>query len=61
MPAGKTKAELEAEISEVEEENQELQDRLDAVADLVSGDDQEEEEEAADDESGDDVEKGDQD
>jgi len=35
---GKTKADLEAEIRELEDENQELQDQLDAVADasLVS-------------------------
>jgi hypothetical protein len=50
MPRGKTKAELEAEIADLQEENQELQDQLDAVADIVSPDDGDEEE----DESGDD-------
>jgi hypothetical protein len=57
-----TKRDLEQQVKELEDENQELQDRLDAVADLVSGDDEEEEEgEDADDDSGDDEEETDQD
>ena len=43
MPRGKTKAELEAEISDLQEENSELQDQLDAVADIVSPDEDEDE------------------
>ena len=39
MPTGKTKAELEAEIADLQDENQELQDQLDAIADIVSPDD----------------------
>jgi hypothetical protein len=47
-----TKRDLEQQVKELEDENQELQDRLDALADLVSGDDDEEEEgEDADDDS----------
>jgi hypothetical protein len=42
MSTVQTKAELEAEIAELEEENQELQDRLDAVAELVTGGDESE-------------------
>jgi hypothetical protein len=44
----KTKADLEAEISDLQEENQELQDRLDAIADLVSDDEEEDEDENED-------------
>jgi hypothetical protein len=40
-----TKQELLDRVQDLEEENQQLQDRLDAVADLVSEDDDEEEEE----------------
>ena len=57
MPRGKTKAELEAEIAELQEENQELQDQLDAVADIVSPDDGDED----DDETGDDDQGGEED
>jgi hypothetical protein len=39
MARGKTKADLEQEISNLQEENQELQDQLDAVADIVAPDD----------------------
>jgi hypothetical protein len=35
----KTKAELEAEIADLREENDQLQDALDAIADIVGGDD----------------------
>ena len=55
MARGKTKAELEAEIAELQEVNQELQDQLDAVADIVSPDDEDEDEDD-DDETGDDDE-----
>ena len=41
MSRGKAKAELEAEIADLQEENQELQDQLDAIADIV-GDEQDE-------------------
>jgi hypothetical protein len=44
----KTKADLEAEISDLQEENQVLQDQLDAIADIVTPYDDE------DDDSGDD-------
>ena len=36
MADGKTKAELEAEIADLEEENQELQGQLDSIADIVA-------------------------
>ena len=39
MAQGKTKADLEAEISDLQDENQELQDQLDAIADIVGGED----------------------
>jgi hypothetical protein len=39
MARGKTKADLEQEIANLQEENQELQDQLDAVADIVAPDD----------------------
>jgi hypothetical protein len=40
-----TKQELLDRVQDLEEENQQLQDRLDAVADLVNGDDDDEEDE----------------
>jgi hypothetical protein len=49
MAKGKTIAELEAEIEELQTENQELQDQLDAVADIVSPDDDDDEEDENDD------------
>ena len=60
MARGKTKAELEAEIADLQEENQELQDQLDAVADIVSPDDGEDADED-DDETGDDDQDGEED
>jgi hypothetical protein len=36
MAKGKTKAELEAEIADLQEENDQLQDALAAIADIVS-------------------------
>jgi hypothetical protein len=36
-----TKRELEEQVSELEEENQQLQDQLDAIADIVGGDEEE--------------------
>jgi hypothetical protein len=39
MARGKTKADLEQEIASLQEENQELQDQLAAVADIVAPDD----------------------
>jgi Skp family chaperone for outer membrane proteins len=41
MAREKTKADLEQEIANLQEENQELQDQLAAVADIVSPDDDE--------------------
>jgi hypothetical protein len=61
MPTGKTKAELEAEVADLEEENQALQDQLDAIADIVSGDEGEEEDEdtaGADDDEEDEDDQG---
>jgi hypothetical protein len=63
MARGKTKADLEHEIANLQEENQELQDQLDAVADIVaphdddddSGDDDEDDQDH-DDEEDDDLE-----
>ena len=40
MAIGRTKAELESPIEDLETENQELQDQLDAIADIVGGEDQ---------------------
>jgi hypothetical protein len=54
MATGKTKAELEAEIGDLQEENQQLQDQLDAVADIVSPDDEDEDDDDEEDETGDD-------
>jgi hypothetical protein len=45
-----TKRELEEQIRELEQENSGLQDQLDAVADIVSEDDEAEEDEAEEDE-----------
>jgi hypothetical protein len=39
MARGRTKADLEQEIANLQEENQELQDQLAAVADIVAPDD----------------------
>ena len=39
-----TRAELEDRVGELEEENQALQDRLDAIADVVNDDEEDEEE-----------------
>jgi len=49
MARGKTKAQLEAEIEELQAENQELQDQLDAVADIVNPDEDDDEEDVPDD------------
>jgi hypothetical protein len=54
MANGKTKAELEAEIADLREENDQLQDALDAIADIVGGDD-------SDDDTDDDNENGEDD
>jgi protein AATF/BFR2 len=53
MADGKTKAELEQEIADLEDENQELQDQLDSIADIVGGGDQDEDEEDDEDETDD--------
>ena len=49
MANTRTKAELEAEISDLRDENQELRDQLDAVADIVSPDDENGDDEADED------------
>jgi len=41
---GKTKAELEQELDDLKQENEDLQDQLDAVADIVAPADDEDEE-----------------
>ena len=40
-----TRAELEDRIAELEEENQDLSDKLDSILDIASGDEEEQEEE----------------
>jgi hypothetical protein len=49
-----TKADLQAQLAEVLEENQELQDQLDAIADIVVPDDDEDDDSGDDDDDGDD-------
>ena len=39
MATGKTKTELEAQIADLQDENQELEDQLDAIADIVAPED----------------------
>jgi hypothetical protein len=58
MATTKSKAELEAEIDDLKDENAELQDTLDAIADIVSPADEEEDDDGQD---GDDEEDDDQD
>ena len=43
MATTKSKAELEAEIADLKDENEELQDQLDAIADIVAPEDEEDE------------------
>lgn len=58
MAIGKTKAELESQIEDLEAENQDLQDQLDAIADIVGGEDQDEDEDELDDtDDGDDLDE----
>jgi len=52
-----TKQELLDRVQDLEEENQQLQDRLDAVADLVNGDDEEDEDDDDDEEEEEEDEK----
>jgi hypothetical protein len=42
MAIAKTKAELESQIEDLEAENQDLQEQLDAIADIVGGEGQDE-------------------
>jgi len=49
----RTKADLEAEISDLQDENQDLQDQLDAIADIVAPADEEEDEDGTDADDGD--------
>ena len=57
MADGKTKAELEAQIEDLEAENQDLQDQLDAIADIAGGGDQDDED-SDDDDDEDDTDDG---
>jgi hypothetical protein len=41
MPNGRTRADLETEIADLQNENDELRDQLGAIADIVGGDDSE--------------------
>jgi hypothetical protein len=55
MASAKTKVDLEQEIADLQDENQELSDQLDAIADIVSTDDDdsgEDEEEEEDEDDG---------
>ena len=45
MARVKTKSELEAEVQDLQAENDDLQEQLQAIADIASGDDEEEEQE----------------
>jgi hypothetical protein len=56
MVRGQTKAELQDRIDELEQENQELQDQLDAVADIVAPADEDEDEDSGVDDGQDDDE-----
>jgi len=53
MARSKSKADLEAEISDLQDENQDLQDQLDAIADIVAPADEEEDEDGTDADDGD--------
>ena len=55
MADGKTKAELEAQIDDLEAENQDLQDQLDAIADIAGGGDQDDDDSGDDDDDDDDA------
>jgi hypothetical protein len=57
MATTKSKAELEAEIADLKDENEELQDQLDTIADIAGGDEEEED----DGDGGDEQEDDDQD
>jgi hypothetical protein len=48
MATNKSKAELEAEIDDLKDENAELQDQLDTIADIVASADEEEEDDNRD-------------
>jgi hypothetical protein len=54
MANTKTKAELEAQIADLRDENQELQDQLDAIADIVAPEDEGDDDDGCDDEEDDD-------
>jgi hypothetical protein len=55
MATTKSKADLEAEIDDLKEENEELQDQLDTIADIVAPADEDEDDNGdGDDEEGDD-------
>jgi len=47
----RTKADLEQEIDELRQENEDLQERLDTIADLVTPEDKEDEDEVEDEDS----------
>ena len=50
MATTKSKAELEAEIADLQDENQELQEQLDTIADIVAPADDEDDNDTGDDE-----------
>jgi hypothetical protein len=54
MARGKSKAELEAEVADLQDENQELQDQLDTIADIVAPPDEEDEDDNTDEDEEDD-------
>jgi hypothetical protein len=53
MARTKTKSELEVEVQDLQEENDELQEQLQTIADIVGGDDEDEEEDRDDETEGD--------
>jgi hypothetical protein len=63
MARSKTNADLEAQIADLQEENQDLQDQLDAIADIVAPTDEDEDEDdepdSDDDSADDDDDEGD--
>jgi len=54
MATTRSKAELEAEIADLKDENEELQDQLDAIADIVAPEDEDDDSTDGDDEDGED-------
>lgn len=61
MAAGKSKAELEAENADLRDENQELQDQLDTIADIVAPPDDDDDDDDNGEGASDDDDEGDDD